>query len=113
MGIIYDWGNFKLNKQRYGALSVSTRKHNHCHNHVKIFHFNDEFQEKRYDSMRIVKEFADAGFDDYFSIEWEGWKNPTLEGVYKSVNALMYAITEGKHELNQNFDYDSLLNIFL
>jgi sugar phosphate isomerase/epimerase len=108
LGIIFDWGNFWNNKVRYGALELAVQPHNQVHNHVKIFNFGDNFQETKYDSFRIVQEFAKHNFTNYFSIEFEG-KQPTLEGVYKSVHALQYAITKGQHKIDTKFDYFSLL----
>jgi hypothetical protein len=75
---------------------------------VKIFHFTDKFQEVKYDTMRIVQAFQKANFQGFFSIEFEG-KQPSLEGVYKTVNGLKYAITNGQHKIDNNFDYQTLL----
>jgi sugar phosphate isomerase/epimerase len=108
LGITFDWGNFWNNEVRYDALDIAVQPHNHCHNHVKIFNFGENFQEINYDSMRIVSSFAKNKFKNYFSIEFEG-KQPTLEGVYKSVHALKYAISNGKHKIDPNFDYKSLM----
>lgn len=108
LGIIFDWGNFWNNTVRYGALEIAVQPHNHVHNHVKIFHFGTNFQEIAYDSYRIVQEFAKNNYQNYFSIEFEG-KQPTLEGVYKSVHALQYAILKGQYSVNTTFDYSSLL----
>ena len=60
-----------------------------------------------YDSMKIVRRFAENNFQNYFSIEFEG-KQPTLEGVYKSVHALKYAITNGQHKIDPTFDWNTL-----
>jgi sugar phosphate isomerase/epimerase len=118
LGIIFDWGNFFTNKARYEALDIASKPNNHCHNHVKMFDFGENFQQIynpsveserfNYDSIRIVKKFAENGFKNYFSIEFEG-KQPTIEGVYKSAHALKYAITNGNHKINPNFNWNSLL----
>lgn len=108
LGINFDWGNFPNNEQRYEALEIATKPFNHAHNHVKIFRFGENFQEKKYDSMKIVKAFKDANFKDYFSIEFEG-RQHSVEGVYKSVHALQYAITEGSYKINLEFDWKSLI----
>lgn len=108
LGIIFDWGNFYKNDARYEALTIAVQKHNHVHNHVKIFHFGDNWQETEYDSMRIVREHAQNGFQGFFSMEFEG-KQPTLEGVFKSAHALKYAITNGQHKIPLNFDWNTLI----
>lgn len=118
LGIIFDWGNFFKNKARYEALEIASRLYNHCHNHVKMFSFGENFQQvydnstkserNNYDSMKIVRKFAENNFKNYFSIEFEG-KQPTLEGVYKSAHALKYAITNGNHKIDTSFDWNSLL----
>lgn len=108
LGIIYDWNNFSSNTERYEALEIATRPYNHAHNHVKLFRFADNYQEKKYDSLKIVEAFKDAGFKDYFSIEYEGKKH-SVEGVYKSVHALKYAISGGKHQIDLDFDWKSLI----
>ena len=107
LGINYDWGNFSNNEDRYETLKIATRPYNHAHNHVKIFHFGENFQETEYDTLRIVDTYRKNGFKDYFSIEFEG-THDTIEGVYKSVNALKYAISEGKHEIDHDFNWKSL-----
>jgi sugar phosphate isomerase/epimerase len=108
LGIIFDWGNFWNNDVRYGALELAVQPHNHVHNHVKIFHFGENYQETDYDSMKIVRDFAKNNFTNYFSIEFEG-KQPTIEGVFKSVHALKYAITNGAHKIPVDYDWNSLL----
>ncbi|MCP4763738.1 MAG: sugar phosphate isomerase/epimerase [archaeon] len=107
LGIIFDWGNFLNNEDRYGALEISANPQNHAHNHVKIFHFGENFQEIKYDSLKIVNAFKEANFQDYFSIEFEGFQD-TLEGIYKSVHALKYAISEGEHKIDYDFDWKTL-----
>jgi hypothetical protein len=118
LGIIYDWGNFFTNKARYQALDIACKPFNHCHNHVKMFSFGENFQQiydnstknerYNYDSMKIVKKFAENDFKNYFSIEFEG-KQPTLEGVYKTAHALKYAIMNGNHKIDSKFDWETLL----
>jgi sugar phosphate isomerase/epimerase len=115
LGVTFDWGNFFKCKNRYEALEIAARPHNHCHNHVKFFSFGENFQqldkkgEERhyYDSQKIVNTFRQNNFNNYFSIEFEG-SQPTLEGVYKSVHGLKYAITNGAHKIDPNFDWNSL-----
>jgi sugar phosphate isomerase/epimerase len=107
VGIIFDWGHFPSNKNRYAALSIAAIPHNQIYNHVKIFHFDEHFQETRYDSMKIVSEFAKNDFKGFFSVEFEG-KQPSLEGVYKSAIGLKYAITNGQYEIDKNFDWNTL-----
>ena len=107
LGINFDWGNFANNEDRYETLKIATRPYNHAHNHVKIFHFGENFQEVEYDTMKIVDAYRKAGFKDYFSIEFEAPQN-SIKGVYKSVHALRYAITNGKHEIDYDFDWQSL-----
>ncbi|MBD3352016.1 MAG: TIM barrel protein [Candidatus Lokiarchaeota archaeon] len=100
LGIIFDWGNYITNKSRYKALKIAAKPQNHCHNHVKFFKFNENFQQTGkigfrfgYSSQKIVKTFKDNNFKDYFSIEYEG-RLSTTEGVYKSVYGLKYAIDD-------------------
>ncbi len=107
LGINYDWGNFPNNEDRYKTLKIAIRPYNHAHNHVKIFNFGENFQETEYDTIRIVDAFEKKGFKDFFSIEFEGTQD-SIEGVYKSVHALRYAITGGKHEIDYEFDWKSL-----
>ena len=107
LGINFDWGNFANNEDRYETLKIATRPYNHAHNHVKIFHFGEHFQEVEYDTIKIVDAYRKAGFKDYFSIEFEAPQN-SIKGVYKSVHALRYAITNGKHEIDYDFDWRPL-----
>ena len=107
LGINYDWGNFPNNEQRYETLTIAVKPHNHAHNHVKIFHFGENFQETKYDTIKIIDAYRKNGFKDYFSIEFEGAQN-SIKGVYQSVHALKYAITEGKHKIDYDFDWKSL-----
>ncbi len=109
LGINYDWGNFPNNEQRYKTLDIAIKPYNHAHNHVKIFNFGKNFQETEYDTIKIVNAYRDANFKDYFSIEFEGSQN-AIKGVYKSVHALKYAISNGKHEIDTNFDWKILQN---
>ena len=74
---------------------------------MKIFHFGDNFQETEYDTIKIVDAYRKAGFQDYFSIEFEGSQN-SIKGVYQSVHALKYAITGGNHDIDYAFDWKSL-----
>ena len=107
LGINFDWGNFPNNEARYETLNIATRPYNHAHNHVKIFHFGDNFQETEYDTIKIIDAYRKVAFQDYFSIEFEGSQNP-IKGVYKSVHALKYAISDGQHEIDYDFDWKSL-----
>jgi sugar phosphate isomerase/epimerase len=109
LGIIFDWGNFYSNIERYEALQIATKNHNHVYNHVKIFNFGENFQEIDYDSYRIVNEFAQNNFEGFFSIEFEG-KQPTLEGIWKSAQALKYAISQKNYPIDTQFDWKSLIN---
>ena len=59
LGIIFDWGNYHNNKDRYQALAIAAVPHNHVYNHSKIFHFDDHFQEIKYDTMKIVSDFRE------------------------------------------------------
>jgi len=119
LGIIFDWGNFNNNKNRYKALEIASRPYNHCHNHVKIFNFGNNFQQVQskffklsrfnYDSMKIVQQFKKNNFNNWFSIEYEG-KLSAIEGVYKSAHSLKYALTDGNHKIDLNFNWNELLN---
>jgi sugar phosphate isomerase/epimerase len=117
LGIIFDWGNFHTTGDRFQALKIATEPQNHCYNHVKFYNFDENFQDhyseederKCYDTMKIVKGFKDNSFENYFSIEYEG-EQPTIEGVYKSVYGLKYAISEGKEKIDPNYDWNSLLD---
>ena len=113
LGIIFDWGNFWTNEARYQALEIAARPYNHCHNHVKIFKFdqtNDMGDERHvYNVKKIVDTFAKNGFKNYFSIEYEG-RERALKGVYRSVQLLKHSISGGSSPLNLETDWASLEN---
>ena len=108
IGIIFDWGNFFNNEDRFQALETAALPKMHIHNHVKMFNFDGTTGLcTDWDAYMIVDTFRKNKFSNYFSIEYEG-KEDGVTGVFKSVEVLKYCISLKQHNIDLNTDPHSL-----
>lgn len=109
VGIIYDWGNFTSNANRFKSLKTACLPYMHVHNHAKMYNFDPKTGLcPDYDVERIIEGFRNANFKDYFSIEFEG-KADGMTGVFRSIELLRYYLSGKSHKIDMITDPLSLL----
>jgi sugar phosphate isomerase/epimerase len=109
LGWLYDFGNYRNEKDRWEALDlIKNKRLNYVH--AKMYAYNSIGFETKLDYMKLVKELKKADFAGIYSIEFEG-KLPDMEGVAKSYELLKHCMYQDGYHLNPNPNLKSLWEI--